>query len=273
MSPAPADTDSPAHDLTAEERSAAEKAERSGERVEITSATDERSRVFAEPDGSFTLEQSAVPERVRTANGWEPVDTTLVTAGDGMVQPKASSAEVEFSGGGDAPMARIGIGSKAVELDWPGELPAPTLEEDRATYADVLPDFDLVLTAGTDGFSQVLVVKTRKAAENPDLAELELALGTKGVRMSSDQAGNLEALGENGGESVFTASTPAMWDSAGDDVPEVERTARAASPTPGPPSPERTTTSSPVRRSRRATSRAARHRTGTPTPTTRSATG
>ncbi|GAA2030699.1 hypothetical protein GCM10009800_14930 [Nocardiopsis rhodophaea] len=116
VSPAPADTDSPAHDLTAEERSAAEKAERSGERVEITSATDERSQVFAEPDGSFTLEQSAVPERVRTANGWEPVDTTLVTAGDGMVQPKASSAEVEFSGGGDAPMARIGIGSKAVEL-------------------------------------------------------------------------------------------------------------------------------------------------------------
>ncbi|CAM3842907.1 LamG-like jellyroll fold domain-containing protein [Nocardiopsis gilva] len=226
--PAPADADSPAEDLTAEEHSASEQAERSGERVEITSATDERSQVFAEPDGSFTLEQSAVPERVRTSDGWAPVDTTLVTSGDGMVQPTASSAEVEFSGGGDAPMARIGIGSKAVELDWPGELPAPTLEEDRATYADVLPDVDLVLTAGTDGFSQVLVVKSRKAAQNPKLAELELALGTTGVRMSADEAGNLEALGDKGGETVFTATTPAMWDSSGDDVPEVERTARAA---------------------------------------------
>ncbi|GAA2000183.1 LamG domain-containing protein [Nocardiopsis rhodophaea] len=213
---------------TADERSASAKAAATGERVEIPALTDERSRVFAEPDGSFTLEQSAVPERVRTAEGWTPVDTTLATTGSGMVRPKASSAEVEFSGGGDAPMARVGLGSKAVELDWPGELPAPTLEEDRATYADVLPDVDLVLTAGTDGFSQVLVVKTRKAAQNPDLAELELALGTEGVRMRADAAGNLDALGDKGGESVFTASAPAMWDSAGQDVPEQEKASRPA---------------------------------------------
>ncbi|WP_184079707.1 LamG domain-containing protein [Nocardiopsis mwathae] len=226
--PAAAEPDAPAEDLTSDERSAAEQAATSGERVEIPSATDERSQVFAEPDGSFTLEQSAVPERVRTRDGWAPIDTTLVASGDGTVRPKAASADVAFSGGGDEPMARIALGSKAVELDWPGELPAPELDDDRATYADVLPGVDLVLTAGTDGFSQVLVVHTREAAENPELAELELALGTTGVRMDADAAGNLEALGENGGQSVFTASTPAMWDSSGDDVPEVERTARAA---------------------------------------------
>ncbi|GAA2028494.1 LamG domain-containing protein [Nocardiopsis rhodophaea] len=223
----PGDGHSPV-DGSAAERSASAKASASGERVEIPEFTDERSRVFAEPDGSFTLEQSAVPERVRTSQGWEPVDTTLVAASDGRVRPKASSAEVEFSGGGDAPMARVGLGSKAVELDWPGELPAPTLEEDRATYADVLPEVDLVLTAGSDGFSQVLVVKTREAAANPDLAELELALGTRGVRMSADAAGNLEALGDKGGESVFTASAPAMWDSAGEDVPAREKASRPA---------------------------------------------
>ncbi|MBB6173125.1 hypothetical protein HNR23_003185 [Nocardiopsis mwathae] len=220
------DPDAPPN--AAEGSSAAAQAATTGERVEIESATDERSQVFAEPDGSFTLEQSAVPERVRTPGGWVPIDTTLETSGDGTVRPKAVSADVVFSGGGEVPMARVGLGSKAVELDWPGELPAPELDEDRATYADVLPGVDLVLTAGTDGFSQVLVVHTREAAENPELAELELALGTTGVRMDADEAGNLEALGENGGESVFTASSPAMWDSSGDDIPEEELNNRAA---------------------------------------------
>jgi hypothetical protein len=114
-------------------------------------------------------------------------------------------------------MARIGIGSNSVALDWVEELPTPTLDGDQATYADVLPDVDLVLTVGVEGFTQVLVVHTPEAAASPELAELELPRDTTGVRVVADEHGNLEALGEEGGQSVFTAQAPAMWDSTGQD--------------------------------------------------------
>ncbi|CAL9618438.1 hypothetical protein SUDANB121_05809 [Nocardiopsis dassonvillei] len=91
----------------------------------------------------------------------------------------------------------------------------------------MLPDVGLVLTAGVDGFGQVLVVHTPEAAQHPDLAELELALSTRGVTVHQGANGNLDAVGDQGGESVFTADAPAMWDSAG-----VEETASKGSSTP-----------------------------------------
>lgn len=202
-----------------EESSALTEARKTGKRVEVVSQRDERSQVFAEPDGSFILEQYSQPVRVRTGDGWAPVDTTLVHAGEGTVRPKATAAELAFSAGGNgAPMATVSLGSKAVSLGWPDELPEPELDGDQATYIDVLPGVDLVLTAGVDGFSQVLVVHDAEAARNPDLVELELALDTQGVEMRQDEGGNLEAIGAAGGQSVFVASAPAMWDSGGDDL-------------------------------------------------------
>jgi hypothetical protein len=192
-------------------------AEQTGEPVEIPSLTDEKTRHFANPDGTFTAEVSAIPVRVRSADGWVDVDTTLVAGDDGLVRPRAAGMDIAFSGGGDAPMARIGIGSNSVALDWVEELPTPTLDGDQATYADVLSDVDLVLTAGVEGFTQVLVVHTPEAAASPELAELELPLDATGVSVVADEHGNIEAIGDEGGQSVFTAQAPAMWDSTGQD--------------------------------------------------------
>ncbi|MET9795759.1 LamG-like jellyroll fold domain-containing protein [Nocardiopsis alba] len=191
-------------------------AEQSGEPVEIPGLTDEKTRHLANPDGSLTAEISALPVRTRSTDGWVDIDTTLVKAEDGTVRPRAAGMEIGFSGGGDADMARLGLGSNDVSLGWIEELPEPVLEEDRATYADVLPDVDLVLTAGAEGFNQVLVVHTPEAARLPELAELELPLSTTGVTMTADEHGNLDAVGDNGGQSVFSAEAPAMWDSTGE---------------------------------------------------------
>lgn len=190
-------------------------AQESGEPVEITAATTETTRHLANPDGSFTMEQAAHPVRVRGRQGWTPVDTDLVVASDGTLRPRAAVADVAFSGGGDQTLARVGIGSNSVELSWREDLPAPTIDGSQATYADVLPDVDLVLTAGVDGFGQVLVVHTPEAAQHEDLAELEMGLATTGVTMRLADNGILEAIGDRGQESVFTAVAPAMWDSAG----------------------------------------------------------
>ncbi|MGW5877019.1 LamG-like jellyroll fold domain-containing protein [Nocardiopsis terrae] len=192
-------------------------AEQSGERVEIPGLTDEKTQHFANPDGSLTAEISALPARVRSEDGWVDVDTTLVKTEDGSVRPKAAGMDIAFSGGGDDAMARIGIGSNSVSLGWEGELPEPVLDGDQATYADVLPDVDLVLTAGVEGFTQVLVVHTAEAAQLPELAELDLPLDTTGVTMTADEHGNLDAVGAEGGQSVFSAQAPAMWDSAGEE--------------------------------------------------------
>ncbi|WP_433697316.1 LamG-like jellyroll fold domain-containing protein [Nocardiopsis sp. CA-288880] len=186
-----------------------------GEAVEITAATTETTRHLANPDGSFTMEQSAFPVRVRTQEGWTPVDTDLVVASDGRLRPRSVSADIAFSGGGDRALAGIGIGSNSVDLGWHQDLPVPTIDGPQATYADVLPDVDLVLTAGVDGFGQVLVVHTPEAALHEDLAELEMTLATTGVTMRLAENGTLEALGDLGHESVFTAVAPAMWDSGG----------------------------------------------------------
>ncbi|MFD0479756.1 hypothetical protein ACFQ0B_75140 [Nonomuraea thailandensis] len=51
-----------------------------------------------------------------------------------------------------------------MELGWTGALPKPTLSGDTATYPEVMPGVDLQVTADVDGFSHLLVVKSRAAA-------------------------------------------------------------------------------------------------------------
>ncbi|NUP76258.1 MAG: LamG domain-containing protein [Nonomuraea sp.] len=197
---------------SAPEESATAAARRTGRSVEVEAMRSETRQVFARPDGTFTLEQHARPVRVRQAGGWVPVDTTLRLRADGQVEPVATAAGLTFSGGGGGPLARLSRGAKALELGWPGTLPKPVLNGDTATYAEVLPGVDLRVTADVDGFSHVLVVKTRAAAST--LTELAFPLSADGLSLTSDQAGNLEAVDGTGG-TIFIAPTPAMWDSTG----------------------------------------------------------
>ncbi|WP_243742433.1 hypothetical protein [Actinorugispora endophytica] len=230
--PAAAD-DGESPDGAAQEQQALDQAEETGEPVEIVSATDERSQVFANPDGTFTLQTHPSPVRVRTGGGWRDVDTTLVRADDGTVRPRATAADLVFSGGGDDALARVSLGGRSVALDWLGALPEPVLEADRATYPEVLPDVDLVVSAGVDGFTQVLVVRTAEAAANPALAQLDLPVQGTGVTIEADETGNLDAVTPEG-ESVFVASAPAMWDSSGQDGQgDTGAAARALAPATG----------------------------------------
>ncbi|MFJ8579510.1 LamG-like jellyroll fold domain-containing protein [Micromonospora sp. NPDC093277] len=186
----------------------------SGRRVEASALRTERQQVFANPDGSFTLEQSVQPVRVRRGAEWKPVDTTLQVAPDGMVVPAASVLDMAFSGGGDAPLARLRRDGTELLLRWPGRLPAPVLADDTATYPEVLPGVDLTVRAGVEGFSQVLVVKSAQAAANPALTRLRLLTSTRGVTVRAAQDGSLAAV-DTAGEAVFQAPAPYMWDSSG----------------------------------------------------------
>ncbi|MFF7652350.1 hypothetical protein ACFZCY_21410 [Streptomyces sp. NPDC007983] len=120
--------------------SASERAAASGEPVEVTDQRSEYSQTFANPDGTFTLEQSSVPQRARADDGaWRAVDATLERRPDGSVEPRSAVVDLAFSGGGDGKdLLRLGTADKTIRLSWPGQLPVPRLDGPTATYPDVL---------------------------------------------------------------------------------------------------------------------------------------
>jgi hypothetical protein len=182
-----------------------------GHRVEVVEQRSETHEVYANPDGSFTAELHTTPVRVRRGSGWVAVDTTLKAVADGMVSPAATAASLALSGGGSAPLVRIGSGDRQVELRWPEPLPKPVLAGDTATYPEVLPGVDLRLRATADGFSEELVVKTPAAARSPKLARLRFGLATKGVTLGARGSGGLRAK-DKAGNAVFQSGPPQLWD-------------------------------------------------------------
>ncbi|MET8348076.1 LamG domain-containing protein [Streptomyces microflavus] len=192
-------------------------AKESGEQVEVPGERSERTTVYANPDGfTFTLEESAVPVRVaKSGGGWQAPDPTLKRNPDGTVAPKAAAVEMEFSAGGaDSPLVRIEERGRSLELGWPGTLPTPELDGASALYRDVKDGVDLKVTASTEGFRHVLIVKTPQAAARSDLKQIDYSLKADGLKIVKGKAGNLTAVDADGNR-VFRAPPAQMWDSAG----------------------------------------------------------
>ncbi|MFI6927677.1 phospholipase A2 [Nonomuraea spiralis] len=185
-----------------------------GKRVKAVSLTTETDEFFVNPAGTITQEHRYRPVRVKRGEAWVAADPTLAAAGDGSVAPKAAAVSYSFSGGGDGPLVTASERGTRLTLGAPlGALPKPVLDGATATYAEVLPGVDLVLTADVDGFAEKLVVKTRQAAANPALRELTFATSVKKGEARTDKHGNVSVV-DAGGEPVFGSAAPEMWDAA-----------------------------------------------------------
>ncbi|MFJ8600708.1 LamG domain-containing protein [Streptomyces shenzhenensis] len=196
------------------ELKASRKAAETGQRVEVQGLTSETNQVFANPDGTFTAESSAVVERVRKGGVWTPVDTTLVRQSDDTLVPRAAH-DVTLSGGGkDEPLVRFERDGNVYEVFSPWSLPEPVLDGSHAVYKSVRPDVDLVVQVLPDGFAQNLVVHTPEAAAA--LGTIDYPIKTEGLQVRVESG--VSALVDDGGRPVFISGSPLMWDSGPSDT-------------------------------------------------------
>ncbi|MBO3747459.1 LamG domain-containing protein [Streptosporangiaceae bacterium NEAU-GS5] len=219
------------------QRGALVDAARCGRRIEDLSARTETDQVLANPDGTLTAIKALEPQRVRTRDGWRPIDTSLRFDADGGVVAGAITADVRFSGGGLAPLVTLGAPDAQVGLLAPWPLPTPVLSGDTATYPDVLPGVDLRLSATPAGFTQLLVVRTAQAAANPALERLRFRLDRRGASIRHN--GDALEVVDGAGTVLFASGAALMWDTPvstalpiSEQVPHrVERMAVAATDT------------------------------------------
>ncbi|MGW5396562.1 LamG domain-containing protein [Streptomyces sp. NPDC003952] len=205
-------------------------ARKSGKQVEVLGMRTERREILAAPDGTFTAREYTEPVHAIQGGTWVDVDKNLVRRPDGSVAPKATTVGLVLSGGeAGKPFVTMRRGAHEMALTWPyGELAAPVLDGDTATYTDALPGVDLKVRAESDGFGHLLVVKTKEAAADPRLKRLDMGLNTKGLTYKKDAAGALTAEDSTVGGTVFQSGRATMWDSAG--VVETKAGGKGATP-------------------------------------------
>ncbi|ROR44690.1 FG-GAP-like repeat-containing protein [Kitasatospora cineracea] len=199
----------------ATEREASAQAKRTGKPVVADALTTETAQTTANPDGTLTLTQSAVPVRAFRDGAWRGLDATLKANPDGTLSPAVSVDSVVLSGGGSGPLASLHTGGQGMALTLPLALPKPVLDGNSALYPEVVPGVDLTVTVHEDGsVSDVLTVKDKRAAHDPRLKDLLNARTdtTAGLKAEADADGNL-AVTDRHGRPVLTAPAPTAWDS------------------------------------------------------------
>ncbi|WP_157254935.1 DNRLRE domain-containing protein [Nonomuraea typhae] len=191
--------------------SAALAARLQGQRVRVADETTATTLTYVNPNGTVTLEASSSPVRVKRGDSWVAIDTTLI-AENGVLKPRAALSDVEFSAGGSGkPLVLLKSSEKqSYSLTWPGALPQPRIEGNKATYPDAAgPGADLVVAALPDGFRHDLVLRERPA----DAVEFEIPVETRGLKLGESGDGGLNLL-DRKGKMVASAPEPVMYEAS-----------------------------------------------------------
>ena len=193
-----------------DEVSAIVTARASGVRVEDESQRTEFTRVYANPDGTWTNETASGPESVLDEDGvWRDIDTTLVER-DGVLVPRAVGTDLELSDGGDRLFASMSRDGHDLGWRWDAPLPEPVVEGSTATYPGAVEGGDLVVTATATGFTHSVVLRERPAGA----VEISIPVSTDGGDLVEGADGQLRITKPNGTGSVLTAPAPVMWDAS-----------------------------------------------------------
>jgi RHS repeat-associated protein len=191
-----------------------------GKAVDIDADQTAYSQVSVNSDGTRTYTSTPTPRWVQQDGSWVAADADLVANSDGSFSPAAAESGLKLSGGNNTALATVTTTQGSWAVSWPSSLPVPTVSGPSATYANVMPGVNLVVTAETTGaFEESLVVETRQAATDPGLGKLVLASQlSKGLSASADASGNV-TVKNAAGQTVFSSPTPRAWDSSTDPKP------------------------------------------------------
>lgn len=189
----------------------------------MTDARSARDTTYANPDGTFTLEHSDDPVRIPRGTDWVSVDTTLISQSAGLV-PRATLGSTVIGKGGTARAVTASFPGASLGVEWPANLPVPAVAGDTATYADVRPGVDLVVTAQPNGFEYSVVLRTRSTAA---LAAIPLNLPRSGLSLQVDDDGSMQYV-KSDGTVLAHALTPVMYGANRDSAGRPTRTAGLA---------------------------------------------
>jgi hypothetical protein len=186
-------------------------AQRADVPVEDLSQRSETTKVFANPDGSWTAESSSGPVRTQDAEGrWHEIDTSLVPV-DGGFEPRHAIGDLHVSDGGDKTFASLDVDGRDLAWRWPDSLPQPEISGSTATYPNAADGADLVVTATPSGFRQDIVL--HEAPAEP--ISFSTPVLTSGPTVSETEDGGL-AIQTRDGDELVTAPTPVMYDATED---------------------------------------------------------
>lgn len=203
--------------LSADEVSALSRARASGRPVQVASAGSATQQVFADPNGSMTVEEAGLPRWVKQGSSWVEVDASLVRESDGSLSPRTMGTAVRLSDGGTAPLARLSTAAGSLSLTWPSRLPVPAVSGSTALYRDVLPGVDLQVTVTVSGgLDETLIVKDAQGGAQAQAASEDLGLSVSpGLVAKVNGSGALTVTEGRSGSVVFSSPTPLAWDSTG----------------------------------------------------------
>ena len=211
---------SPTEDaLSNAEKAALVEASSTGKDVPVDALTTPSEVTVAHPDGTFTRTLNAEPVRMKTGSGWDEISTDLIPVTEGgerVLKPEMTPVEVTLGTEGSSTMSTIEDGQgHAITQSWPfGELPAPSVEGDTATYASVLPGVDLIQIAHNTGVSQVLKIADANAARDPRVAQMRIFLDAQNATVSGTSNGGLQAKGKDSGVVELRTAAGQWWDSS-----------------------------------------------------------
>jgi hypothetical protein len=198
-----------------DEASAVMTARMCGGRVLVAGDESATSLVYALPDGSLEASTAMAPQRVRQSDGsWKPVDVSLRVNADRSVGPAMAAFPASLAGAasaaGDHELASTGSGTGKVAVHWNGALPTPVLSGNTATYPEVKPGIDLVVSVNASGIEQNVVVKTRAALAQ--VTGLSLPVVTDSTTSYSAGAHGGLAFKDKAGHALASVPPMRMWD-------------------------------------------------------------
>ncbi|MFJ3932785.1 FG-GAP-like repeat-containing protein [Streptomyces sp. NPDC090029] len=119
-------------------------------------------------------------------------------------------------------LASATYGEHTITYSWPGALPDPVVDGNRALYREVMPGVDLLLVAREDGgFGQLLIVKNEQAARQDALRTVSYKLSSDTAAFTlDDTTGGVTITNAADGKPVGAIPTPFAWDSNGLENPE-----------------------------------------------------